>query len=139
MFCGLQFQYISIVLNLAFNKNKLYKILDYWLKDNPANICWSSRRLQDVFWRCLSKENIFVLIKTSSEGEDERRVQDVFIKTNVCWKSQFCFFRKGSGNGFSNVWIFRKNVFHVIFYSLSDCLYFLRYWAISEAAFQRCF
>ena len=110
---------------MTFDKNRLYKILDYWSRDNPANICWSSRRLQDVFWRRLSKENIFVLIKTSSEGEDERRVQDVFIKTNVCWKTQFWFFRKGSGNGFSNVWIFRKNVFHVIFYSLSDCLYFL--------------
>ena len=29
--------------------------------------------------------NIFVLIKTSSEDEDERRLQDDFIKTNVCW------------------------------------------------------
>ena len=24
-------------------------------------------------------------MKTSSEDEDERRLQDVFIKTNVCW------------------------------------------------------
>ena len=40
---------------------------------------------QDVFWRRMSKMNIFVLIKTSSEDEDERHLQDVFIKTNVCW------------------------------------------------------
>ena len=40
---------------------------------------------QDVFWRRMSKVNIFVLIKTSSEDKDERRLQDVFIKTNLCW------------------------------------------------------
>ena len=33
----------------------------------------------------MSKANIFVLIKTSSEDEDERCLQDLFIKTNVCW------------------------------------------------------
>ena len=44
-----------------------------------------SRRLEDVFWRRKAKANIFVLIKTSSEDEDETRLQDVFIKTNVCW------------------------------------------------------
>ena len=27
------FQYISIALNLPCNKNKLYKILDYWSRD----------------------------------------------------------------------------------------------------------
>ena len=32
----------------------------------------SSKRLEDV-------------LKASSENEDERRLQDVFIKTNVCW------------------------------------------------------
>ena len=40
---------------------------------------------EDVFWRRMSKANIFVLIKTSSEDEDERRLQDVFIKSNVWW------------------------------------------------------
>ena len=43
------------------------------------------RRLEDVFWRRKAKANTFVLIKTSSEDEDERYLQDVFIKTNVCW------------------------------------------------------
>ena len=33
---------------------------------------------QDVFWRRKAKANIFVLIKTSSEDEDEKRLQDVF-------------------------------------------------------------
>ena len=32
---------------------------------------------QDVFWRRKAKTNIFVLIKTSSEDEDERRLQDI--------------------------------------------------------------
>ena len=30
------------------------------------------------------------VLKTSSEDKDERRLQDVFMKTNVCWAS--CFF-----------------------------------------------
>ena len=41
-----------------------------------TKISW--RRLEHVFWRCKTKANIFVLIKTSSEDEDERRLQDVF-------------------------------------------------------------
>ena len=32
----------------------------------------------------MAKTNIFVLIKTSSE-DDERHLQDVFIKMDVCW------------------------------------------------------
>ena len=53
----------------------------------PRWIYWSwPRRLEDVFWRRKAKANILVLIKTSSEDEDERRFQDVFIKTNVCWE-----------------------------------------------------
>ena len=57
---------------------------------------------QDVFWRSMSKVNILVLIKTSSEevwvseynGLDQdvlwrrllkTKTKDVFIKTNVCW------------------------------------------------------
>ena len=50
----------------------------------------------------------------------------------------FNFFKKGSENSFSNwfcVWCFKKNVSHVVLYqlieiSLSDCVYFLRYWAM---------
>ena len=33
----------------------------------------------------MSEANIFVLIKTSSEDEEGRRLKDVFIKTDVCW------------------------------------------------------
>ena len=44
---------------------------------------------QDVFWRRKAEASIFVLIKTSSEGEGKRRLQDFFIKTNVCWLT-FC-------------------------------------------------
>ena len=60
-----------------------------WRRMTKANtlvlIKTSWRRLEDVFWRRMSKVNIFVLIKTSSEDKDERRLQDVFIKTNLCW------------------------------------------------------
>ena len=38
------------------------------------------RRLEDVFWRRMTRANIFVLIKTSSEDDDERRLQHIFIK-----------------------------------------------------------
>ena len=53
------------------------------------NVCWYIFLDQDVFWRRKAKANIFFLIKTSSEGEGKRRLQDVFIKTNVCWVT-FC-------------------------------------------------
>ena len=63
------------------------------------------RRFCKTSWRRMAKTKILVLIKTSSEdvwvrrlysswssedvlktsSEDERRLQDVFIKTNVCW------------------------------------------------------
>ena len=47
------------------------RLEDVW----PRRIYWSwSRRLEDVFWRRKAKANIFVLIKTSSEDEDERRL-----------------------------------------------------------------
>ena len=58
------------------------------------------RRLEDVFWRRKAKANIFVLIKTSSEDEDKRRLQDVFINgiskvfqncLNVLMAQQFQF------------------------------------------------
>ena len=49
---------------------------------------WSwSRRLEDVFWRCMIKANIFVLIKTywrRRRKTSSRRLQDFFIETNVC-------------------------------------------------------
>ena len=50
----------------------------------------SWRRLQDVSWRRMTKANIFVLIKTPSEDADERRLQDVFFKMNVCWVTFKC-------------------------------------------------
>ena len=67
-------------------KTSWRRLEDVW----PRWIYWSwPRRLEDVFWRRKAEVNIFVLIKTSSEDEDERRLQDVFIKTNVCWASSF--------------------------------------------------
>ena len=58
----------------------------------------SSRRLEDLFWRLMNKGNIFVLMKTSwrrledvfwrrRRKRSSGRLQDVFIKTNVCWES----------------------------------------------------
>ena len=45
-------------------KTSWRRLEDIW----PSRIYWSwSRRLEDVFWRRMTKVNIFVLIKTSSE------------------------------------------------------------------------
>ena len=46
------------------------------------------RRLEDVLKTYDQDEYIRLdqgVLKTSSEDEDERRLQDVFVKTNVCW------------------------------------------------------
>ena len=56
------------------------------------------RLLEDVFWRRKAEANIFVLIKTFWRRLEDvfrrrrqktylRRLQDVSIKTNVCWDS----------------------------------------------------
>ena len=48
----------------------------------------SWKRLEDVFWRRTAKANKFVLMKTSwrrRRKTSSRGLQDVFIKTNVCW------------------------------------------------------
>ena len=42
------FQYISIALNLPYNKNKQYNILDYWSRD-MVNFCFSQKGLRLVF------------------------------------------------------------------------------------------
>ena len=75
-------------------KTSWRRLEDVW----PKNIYWSwSSCLEDVLKT--SSEDIWVrwiysswsrrledVLKMSSEDEDERRLQDVFIKTNVCWE-----------------------------------------------------
>ena len=61
-------------------KTSWRRLEDVW----PRRICWPWwRRLEDVFWRRMSKANIFVLIKTSSEDEDQRRLQEVTNKDSL--------------------------------------------------------
>ena len=59
-------------------KTSWRRLKDFW----PRPIYWSWRCLEDVFWRRKAKASIFVLIKTSfktsSEDDDEWRLQDVF-------------------------------------------------------------
>ena len=40
---------VSIALNLAYNKNKLYKTRDYWSRDNMLNFNFSEKGLGLVF------------------------------------------------------------------------------------------
>ena len=81
------FYYTSLGLNLSYNKNKLYKTLDYW-----------SRNML----------NFDILEKSLGLISPSRMI------------SPSCM-------------IFKKNVYHIILtdqISLSEYLYFLRYWAI---------
>ena len=48
------------------------------------------RNVFKTFSRCLED-----VLKTSFEDEGERRLQDVFIKTNVCWENNVFFGRLG--------------------------------------------
>ena len=87
-------------------ENILKKSLQDFLKTSWSDVFKTSwRRLEDVLktfledvlktcWRRLTKTIIWSssrliedVMKTSSEDEDERRLQDVFIKTNVCWET----------------------------------------------------
>ena len=67
---------IRLQLNIGKSEDivrLIFLIEDKEHSDDFVSSVWSeSRRLEDVF-------------KTSSEDEYERRLQDVFIKTNVCW------------------------------------------------------
>ena len=102
----------------CLNARRLEDVLKTSFKRHLGKMSWRyledvfTRCLEDVlktFWRCMTKTNILVLIKTSwirllktydygeyihldqdvlktsSEDEEKRRLQDVFIKTNVCW------------------------------------------------------
>ena len=55
----------------------------------PRQIYWYwSRRLQNVLKTSSGDvwvKRIYLSWKTSSKDKDERRLQDVFIKTDVCW------------------------------------------------------
>ena len=56
-------------------KTSWKRLEDVWSR----RLYWSwPRRLEDVFWRRKAKADIFVLIKTSPEDDDERRLEDVF-------------------------------------------------------------
>ena len=82
----------------------------FWTRANKNNLTWwcvlktswrhLCRRVEDVFARHLenflkmSSEDVWLrrifhldrdILKRSSEDKDERHLQDVFIKTNVCW------------------------------------------------------
>ena len=71
-----------------------------WRHMTKTNILILIKRLEDAFWRCMSKANMFVLIKTSRKRLEDvfwrrrrktssRHLEDVSIKTNVCWASGF--------------------------------------------------
>ena len=53
------FQYISIALNLAYNKNKLYKTLDYWSRHMHNLIL--QKRVSTIFCAWFSREMFLML------------------------------------------------------------------------------
>ena len=78
---------------LNMTSKRLEDVLKTW------RVYWSwSRRIENVLWRHMNKENIFVLMKTPWRRLEDifwrrrpkwssRHLQDIFIKTNVCWAS----------------------------------------------------
>ena len=89
----------------CLNARRLEDVLKTSFKRHLGKMSW--RYLEDDFTRCLEDilktswrrlENVLKtydqdeyigfdqdVLKTSSEDEEKRRLQDVFIKTNVCW------------------------------------------------------
>ena len=87
-------------------------------------------------------------LKTSFEDEDERHLEDVFIKTNVCWdnisiwvlrlneKKYYCF-REGFviSNVFLSKWLYDLFVVHSNF--LQKFLWSLKFfWLVSILSFK---
>ena len=72
----------------SFENVLLWKVITYTQLPVhfPANICWSSRRLQDMSWRCL--QNIFSVTIFCLEGILRRCLED-FLKTSCkpSWRS----------------------------------------------------
>ena len=72
-------------------KTTPYCKLESWTRqgDPISAYLTSSRRLEDIFWWRLTKANICLdhqgVFKMSSEDGGERRLQDVFTKTNTFW------------------------------------------------------
>ena len=94
--------------------------------ENVLKTPW--RRLENFLktpWRCRAKTNILVLTKTSwTSSEDvrlrrtypSRRLQDVFIKTNVCWAAtnqqwSYWLYTKHLIDMFPCFWIRRPSTF----------------------------
>ena len=78
------FTFLQEVLKTCWRRMSLTKILVL------TKTSW--RRLEGVFWRCMTKANIFVLLRRLEDifwrrrrKTSSRRFQDVFIKTNVWW------------------------------------------------------
>ena len=85
-------------------KTSWKRLQDVW----PRRICWSSSRR----------------LETSSEDEDARHLQDVFIKTNVCWVSYAILSR-------CRCWIkikyFQRSIDHEHFHSFIPYQYFQKF------------
>ena len=82
---------------IRLGKTSWRRFEDVW----PRRIYWSLlRRLEDVFWRRMTKANIFVLIKMSWRCLLKMKTKDVFIKTNVCWGVSF-YLKRGFAAGHS--------------------------------------
>ena len=72
------------------------------------------KRLEDVFWTRMSKDNMLVLIKMSSEDEDERRFEDV-LKTS---SSRRMFARRTLSKTSFYICLTRLCIFVVIYFAV---------------------
>ena len=105
------------------------RLEDVW----PRRMYWSwPRHLEDVL---KTKTDIFVLINTSSEDKDERRLQDVFNTSSsrriFAWKVLSAFWHK--------FFILKFHCFMFLFYFInSKYSFFSRIICVSYQYFQKC-
>ena len=77
------FQYISIALSLGYNKNKLYKTLDYWSRDMlnfnfPEKGSWASFSTTFCVWFFKNNVSCYILLT------DQSSMSDYFYFSRYC-------------------------------------------------------
>ena len=77
------------------SRNFFFTFLPTWPKSSaisnlPANICWSSRRLQDMSWRCLQHVFSVTIFRLPRCLEDVLKTFCKYI-LKTSWKTKNCY------------------------------------------------
>ena len=84
---------LEYILRISLQEvlKRCWRCLEHLLKTSGRRL--ESVCLEDVVWRHMTKANIFVLIKTSSEDEDERRLHQDECLVGLYCVSKFLRFK----------------------------------------------